>query len=240
MPKYLLYFLLIFSTVLGCNSQDDPPQITIACAANFFPTLRKISREFAQQQQIKVNNVMGASGNLYAQIKSGAPYDVFFSADCDYPQKLSHNSNAPVPYVTGKLVLWTNRELPIQRGVSLLVAPEVKTIAIANPHYAPYGKKSKEMLMFYKLWNKIHSKLVFGKNVGQAFQFTQTQNADIAIVPLSLAQNSGKYWQIPQRSYAPITQCYIVLRRSSVSEKFLAFFHNSHHTIKKDGYDIPE
>lgn len=238
MRRYFVYFVAILVT--GCNWADDSPQITVACAANFFPTLRKISRSFEQQQQIKIHNVMGASGNLYAQIKSGAPYDIFFSADCDYPQKLSSDNRTPVSYVIGKLVLWTNRNLPMQKGISLLTTSAIKTIAIANPSYAPYGKKSKEMLMFYKVWDKVQPKLVFGKNVGQAFQFTQTQNADIAIIPLALAKNSGKYWEIPHHSYTPITQCYIVLRDSTLSQKFLSFFHKSYHTIKKDGYDIPK
>ncbi|BBM87302.1 molybdate ABC transporter substrate-binding protein [Candidatus Uabimicrobium amorphum] len=235
-PFYLLVTLMV---ILGCNSQNTP-QITIACAANFFPTLRKISRDFAQHHQVKVNNVMGASGNLYAQIESGAPYDIFFSADCHYPQKINNNSNVPVAYVTGKLVLWTNMDLEVHQGISLLTTKKIQTIAIANPQYAPYGQKSKEMLMFYKVWDKIHSKLVFGKNVGQTFQFAQTGNADIAIVPLSLAKKSGQYWQIPPRSYTPITQCYIVLNNNALSKKFLSFFHKSHHTIKKDGYDIPK
>ncbi|WP_372371632.1 molybdate ABC transporter substrate-binding protein [Candidatus Uabimicrobium sp. HlEnr_7] len=214
----------------------------MACAANFFPTLQEVCQRFEMQEKIRVNAVMGASGNLYAQVLSGAPYNIFFSANCEYPQKI-HKDNTknyppPTTYVVGKLVMWTmKKELDLSKGMELLEDKEIKTIAIANPEYAPYGQRSKQALKFFKLWEKISHKLVFGKNASQTFQFAQTKNADIAFVPLSFAKKSGRYWQLPQESYTPINQCYVVLQQDILVDKFLLYFHNSGAILQKNGYD---
>src|ERR1019366_10268352 len=150
--------------------------------------------ETATGNQIKLS--FGASGNLYSQIQSGAPFDLFFSADEDYPTKLASAGLADASslrvYALGHLVLWVPGSSPFdpqKLQMELLTQPAVTRIAIANPQHAPYGRAAMSAIEHYGLKDKLSGKLVFGENVSQAAQFVQSGNAQAGLIAMSLAKS---------------------------------------------------
>ena len=169
--------------------------------------------------------LFGSSGNFYQQLQNGAPFDVFLSADVQYPQKLQ-DAGLTLPaslteYASGKLVLWIRNGSPLDLslGLSVLAASSVKKVAIANPQHAPYGRAAIAALRSAKIYDKVSSKFVMGENVSQAAVFTQSGNADAGIIPLSLAlspsmKSAGKYVEIPPSEYPAIRQAAVVMKNS--------------------------
>jgi len=166
----------------------------------------------------------GSSGNFYAQIKQGAPYDLFFSADASYPARLEEEGFSVKGrrrlYAIGQIVLWIpgKSSLDPQKGLEVVLKPEVKKLAIANPKHAPYGRAAEEALRCYGISDKVRDKLVFGENISQTAQFVQTGAADAGIIALSLAispkmAKDGTYWVIPEASHNKLEQSYAVLQR---------------------------
>ncbi len=173
---------------------------------------------------VDVDVSYGSSGNFYAQIKQGAPYDLFFSADASYPARLEEEGFSVKGrrrlYAIGQIVLWipVKSSLDLQKGLEVVLKPEVKKLAIANPKHAPYGRAAEEALRYYGILDKVRDKLVFGENISQAAQFAQTGAADAGIIALSLAispkmAKDGTYWVIPETSHSKLEQSYTVLQR---------------------------
>jgi molybdate transport system substrate-binding protein len=164
----------------------------------------------------------GSSGNFFAQIQNGATFDVFFSADVDYPRKLAANGLAVAStlwvYGTGRIVLWVPSGSPLnlgRMGMKALLDPSVQKIAIANPAHAPYGRAAESALENFKLYDRVRDKLVLGENISQTAQFVESGNAQVGILALSLAlaptlKDKGTYWEIPTDSYPPIEQAAII------------------------------
>jgi molybdate transport system substrate-binding protein len=177
----------------------------------------------------------GSSGNLFTQIENGAPFDVFFSADMDYPKKLIDSGFADGPslyrYAVGRLVLWVpaSSSLDLQhRGMNVLLDPSVKKIAIANPQHAPYGRAAVAALRHFELYEKVADRLVLGENVSQAAQFVESGNAQVGIVALSHAltpamQDKGRYWEIPADAYPALNQGVVVVSHSPNKKEAAAF-----------------
>ena len=250
------HLLLMMTVVVVCSCFQQPtssssPQITIAAAANLQDVIYQIKTLFEARYSVQVDIVLGASGNLFAQTKMGAPYDIFFSADEHYPQLLyqqKYTAISPKVYAIGALVLWWRKELHLEvpKTIELLMSTEVKKIAIANPHYAPYGKRTQESLIHYKLWQKIQPKLVIGKSISQAAQFAETGNAEVAIISLSLAmtqkmQQQGDFLVIATSSHTPLRQSFVVLQQNPISNKFVNFIAQVpiKKVFTKYGYTIP-
>jgi molybdate transport system substrate-binding protein len=171
-----------------------------------------------------IKAVYGSSGNFFEQISNDAPFDLFFSADIDYPRKLQEQKktlSAVRPYATGEIVLWSRKLDPALAKMNTLTLPSITKIAIANPAHAPYGKRAVESLTYYKLYDKVKDRLVMGENISQAAQFAQSGAADIGVIALSLAlspamqQDGGKYWLIPAASHQPLQQGYVLLLHAS-------------------------
>jgi molybdate transport system substrate-binding protein len=167
-------------------------ELLVATAANFSFALREIAPAFEREHGVKVTLTLGSTAQLAQQILHGAPYDVFFAADAASVEDL-RAKGAVLPdsveaYASGQIVLASMRGRPALSGFGDLTRNEVKRISIANPVHAPYGKAAQEALEKVGLWRDIQSKLVYGENVGQALQFLQTGNVDVAIIPLSLAR----------------------------------------------------
>ncbi len=202
-----LLLLLLYTTIFcsAVHAED----ITVAAASDLSYALKDLAGRFETKIGDKVTLSFGSSGNLYSQIQGGAPYDVFFSADMEYPQKLATaglvDRSSLRMYAVGQLVLWVPNSSsldPQKLTMDLLVQPAVQRVAIANPQHAPYGRAAMAALDHFGLRNKVAGKLVFGENVGQAAQFVQSGNAQAGLIPLSLAvsppmKDAGRYWELP-------------------------------------------
>jgi molybdate transport system substrate-binding protein len=227
----------IGAAVLALASVAMAQPLSIAAASDLQAVLPTIAASFERSTGVKTNVSFGSSGNFLAQIKNGAPFDVFLSADIDYPRELERAGLAEPgtlsPYATGSLVLWTRTGsgLDVQRGLEVLVSDAVRHIAIANPEHAPYGRAAVAALRRAGLYEKVRTKLVLGENVSQAAQFVQSGNAEAGLIPLSLARASatsavGRYVAIPSSLYPPIEQAAVVVRASrnkSAARAFLTF-----------------
>jgi molybdate transport system substrate-binding protein len=225
--------LLLFTTLLGspARSQD----ITVAAASDLNYVLKDLASRFEKKTGDKLTLSFGSSGNLYSQIQGGAPYDLFFSADITYPQKLASaglvESSSLRTYAIGHLVLWvpTGSSLDPQKlKMDLLVQSSVQRVAIANPAHAPYGRAAMSALGHFGLKDKVAGKLVFGENISQAAQFVQSGNAQAGLIALSLAvspamKDSGRYWELPADSYPELQQGVVLLSASKHKPAAKAF-----------------
>ncbi len=201
-----------------------PPTVVVAAASDFQFALDSILVNFKKANQgIQVKTVYGSSGKLTEQISNDAPFDLFFSADISYPKKLRETGFAisePSVYGVGSIVIWSNQLDPSQDKMNSLVHPSIHKISIADPSHAPYGQRADECMRFYKIYDQVKDKLVFGENISQAAQYITSGAADIGIIALSLAlspamqQTGGKYYVIPQESYSKLEQAFVLLKHS--------------------------
>ena len=227
--------VLILAVVGGCVSSAQP--ITVAAAADLNYALTELAHQFERNTGHKVTLSFGASGNLFSQISNGAPVDLYFSADEEYPKNLVvagiADASSLKTYAIGHLVLWVpNGSLdPNELQMDLLTQPAVKRIAIANPQHAPYGRAAMAAIEHYGLKDKVSGKLVFGENVSQAAQFVQSRNAQAGLIALSIAmspamQLAGKYWELPTNAYPEFRQAVVTIsssKQKKVAAEFLDF-----------------
>lgn len=208
-------------------------ELGVAVAANFYETLQKMAPLFERASGHTLVLSSGASGQLYAQIKQGAPFDVFLSADTDKPARLDAEALA-VPgsrfiYARGTLVLWSPKPGVVDAQGKVLQENGFSHIALASPDTAPYGTAARQVLVSLGLWDGLNQqkKLVLGENVTQTWQFAATGNVDMAFVALSQVKAgagiSGSYWLPPQTMYAPIDQGGVIIARSTKQAAAEAF-----------------
>jgi molybdate transport system substrate-binding protein len=216
----------ILAAVLLLGTMAAGDELKVAAAADLNYAFRDIAARFEKDTGHKVNLITGSSGNFYSQIQNGAPFDLFFSADIQYPQKLAEAGLAEkgslYRYAIGKIVLWVPNasKLDVKQGLATLQDPSVRKIAIANPAHAPYGRAAVAALKSEKLFDKVSGKFVLGENISQAAQFVQSGNADAGILALSLVvapvmKDAGRYFEIPAAEYPTIEQAAIVLASST-------------------------
>jgi molybdate transport system substrate-binding protein len=230
--------------------------LTVAAAANLGPALRELAANFEKRSRTHIALVYGSSGNLATQIENGAPYDVFLSADEDYPRRLEAKGatayGSLAVYATGKLVLWVTNASGIDVGrlqPQMLLLDSVHKIAIANPQHAPYGKAAVEFLRKAGVYDRVAGKLVLGEDAAQATEFVISGNADVGIIPLSLAlapamKERGKYREIAADLYTPIRQAGVILKHAknpSAAAKFLAYVRSAEAAavLSRYGFDPP-
>lgn len=216
-----------------CVHASGQEQLTIAAAADLQPVMTVIAVQFEQATRTHVRLTFGSSGSFFSQIENGAPYDLFFSADINYPKKLQGDGltvGSPTPYASGKIVLWTpsSSSFDLSKGLSTLAGDSVRKVAIANPTHAPYGRAAEAALKKVDLWDKVSPKLVIGENISQTAQFVQSGNADIGILALSLVlapgmKGQGRYFEIPQELYPPLQQASVILKSSAHKHQAEAF-----------------
>jgi molybdate transport system substrate-binding protein len=211
--------------------------LTIAAASDLQAVLPETIARFERGANAKVAVSFGSSGNFFAQIQNGAPYDVYMSADIDYPRRLVASGYADgstlYQYATGRIVLWTRREsgIDVTRGLRGLTDARVARIAIANPTYAPYGRAAEAALRHERVYDAVRAKLVLGENISQTAQLVDSGNAGVGIIALSLAlgpalRASGVYWEIPSSAHPPIDQAAVIIATSThraLAREFLAF-----------------
>ena len=236
-----MYFavIVIFVCSIGVLSvvAEGGEEIAIAAASDLNFAIKEIIAEFEKVTGKHVKLSLGSSGNFYAQIQNGAPFDLYFSADIGYPKKLEE-AGFTVPgslyrYAVGRIVLWTNHDShrDVSKGMEILRDPAIKKIAIANPKHAPYGRAAVAAMEHFKVYEQVKSKLVLGENVSQTAQFAQSGNADVALISLAQAlsdtlKSSGRYALVPTDSYPALDQAATVVRTSQnkqAAHRFLEF-----------------
>ncbi len=253
----LLYPLILGTTLLPpAQSQEkkDAPEIVVAAAADLSSILKEIAADYEKKTGVQVKLSFAASGALTQQIKNGAPFDVFFSADMDYPRQLvaSGDAESLYEYAEGKLVLWVPADSPLDvehKGIDVLLDPFVMKIAIANPEHAPYGRAAAAALKHYSLYDRVSDRLVLGENVSQAAQFAESGNAQVGFVALAHAlapsmQGKGKFWIVPADAYPALQQGVVTVSRSQHKKEAAAFVamiktKDAGDLLKKYGFTLP-
>jgi molybdate transport system substrate-binding protein len=243
-----MMMLLLVSTVQAAES------ITVAVAANVKYAFDDISAAFTKETGITVTSVVSSSGKLTAQIKHGAPYDVFLSADMSYPATLYKEGLAvvaPKVYANGALVLWTNKEVDLSKGLAVLSDTAVTKVAIANPKLAPYGRETIKALDYYQLNASVTPKLVYGESISQVNQYIDTKSVDVGFTAKSVVMSpelkgKGTWIDVPTESYEPIAQGMVILKygvqnHGEASRKFYGFIlsNQSRDILSQYGYKLP-
>jgi molybdate transport system substrate-binding protein len=207
----------------------------VAAAADLNFAFKEIVTDFEKKTGNTVKLSLGSSGNFFAQISNGAPFDMFFSADIGYPKKLEEAGLAEPGtlhmYAVGRIVVWVPKGSPIDvgsLGIKALQHPSVKKIAIANPKHAPYGRAAVAALEHYKVYDAVKDKFVLGENISQTAQFVQTGGAAIGIIALALAvapamKETGTYWEVPLEAYPKLEQGAVVLKAAKDPKTARAF-----------------
>lgn len=233
--RSLLFLLLALWG--GTTLRAVPPRsIAIAAAADLQFALPEVKAAFVTAHPgIEVAITYGSSGNFYAQLTQKAPFDLFLSADVDYPNKLVAaglaDGSTAFRYSRGRLVLWVRKDslIPVEQlGMQSLLHPAAQKIAIANPRHAPYGRAAEGALSKLGLLATVRPRLVFGENIAQTAQFVQSGAADIGILALSLAKapamaSSGRVWEVPIDAYPPLEQGGVILNQTRDRPAALAF-----------------
>ena len=221
------FFLLCAVLLCLINGTQAKQTITVAAAADLKFALDAFNSQFQKAHpDFSVRVIYGASGNLFAQAENGAPFDLFLSADANYPRQLIAHNKADEKsfflYGIGHLVLWAPKssKVDVKNGFEALLGPQIKKIAIANPKHAPYGRSAEAALKKAGVYEQIKSKLVRGENVAQATQFVQSGNADAGLIALSLALSptlkaQGTFWDVPAKLYPRLEQGGIILKEGA-------------------------
>jgi molybdate transport system substrate-binding protein len=205
--------------------------LTVAAASDLQSVLPAIVSQFEKTTGQSVRVTFGSSGNFFAQIQNGAPFDIFLSADIEYPKRLEAAGRAErgslYEYATGRIVLWTRKDsgIDVSRGFAVLTDPRVHRIAIANPQHAPYGRAAVAALRHENLYDRVASKFIRGENISQTAQFAESGSADVGIIALAHAlgpslKDAGTYFEVPDSWHRPIEQGAVVI--ASSKQKALA------------------
>jgi molybdate transport system substrate-binding protein len=235
-------------------SSNPAQTLRVAAASDLQFVLPDLSAQYEKQTGAKLAISYGSSGNFFAQIQNGAPFDLFFSADLGYPKKLIQAGFAEPDsmqiYATGRLVLWLPPDSPLDplAGLKILLDPRIQKIAIANPEHAPYGRAAVAALHNAGLYDQLKPKLVFGENISQAAQFVQSGSAQAGLLALSLAispaMKSGKSYELTGRRFPPIGQAAVALKSSpnkQAANAFLEFLKTpeARAIFERYGYSAP-
>jgi molybdate transport system substrate-binding protein len=200
------------------------PRVRVAAAADLRFALNEILRRFEAAHGIEVPVSYGSSGTFHAQLMNEAPFDMFLSADVEYPRQLSARGltlpDSEFTYGIGRLVAWVPADSGldvVRRGLAIVTDPSVAHVAIANPEHAPYGRAAIAAMRSAGVYDAVKPKLVYGENVEQALQYAQSGAADVGIVALSLAlapavRSQGRYVDVPLNAYPRIVQGGVILR----------------------------
>ncbi|MFJ2709920.1 MULTISPECIES: molybdate ABC transporter substrate-binding protein [unclassified Pseudomonas] len=216
-PTCLASLLAVFA--IGAAQADD---VQVAVAANFTAPIQAIAADFEKDTGHKLVAAYGATGQFYTQIKNGAPFEVFLSADDTTPEKLEKEGDtvkgSRFTYAIGTLALWSAKEGYVDAKGDVLKKNEYQHLSIANPKAAPYGLAATQVLEKLKLTEATKAKIVEGQNITQAYQFVSTGNAELGFVALSQIYKDGKVtsgsaWIVPASMHDPIKQDAVILNK---------------------------
>lgn len=207
-------------------------EIRVAVATNFMATMNDLVAQFGEQSGHDVLVSFGSTGNHYAQIKNGAPFEAFFSADAERPRLLEEEGVAVAgsrfTYAVGRLVLWSRQAGYVDADGRVLERGAFRFLSIANPELAPYGAAAREVLMARGVWARLQGRLVQGQDVGQAYSFVYTGNAELGFVAYSQLKQpgaliEGSFWLVPESLHAPIEQQAVLMRDVPAARAFVEF-----------------
>lgn len=271
LPGALVCLAMVFSVLAQANEKNQPSDnidapLTIAVASNFKPTLMALLRDYRRSTGIKDKIISASSGQLFAQIQHGAPFDIFLSADKQRPLALEQlgliEQHSRQSYAIGQLVLWVSPSYkhklsPLQQSLdklSLLKSlraenlPQHTVFAMANIKAAPYGLAAKQLLDNLQIWTFWQPMLVQAGNVSQVYQYTKSGNAHLALLSLAQIKLTGmtesEYLLIPENLYAPIEQQGVILRsarQKAAARRFINYLHSAkaQSLIQQSGYNLP-
>ncbi|MEG3010899.1 molybdate ABC transporter substrate-binding protein [Pseudomonas jessenii] len=216
-PVCLTSLLAVFA--IGAAQADE---VQVAVAANFTAPIQAIAADFEKDTGHKLVAAYGATGQFYTQIKNGAPFEVFLSADDTTPEKLEREGDtvkgSRFTYAVGTLALWSAKDGYVDSKGEVLKKNEYQHLSIANPKTAPYGLAATQVLEKLKLTEATKTKIVEGQNITQAYQFVSTGNAELGFVALSQIYKEGKVtsgsaWIVPASLHDPIKQDAVILSK---------------------------
>lgn len=248
MRKFIASLLMVLCPLAAADT------LTVAVAANVQYAFDDIQDAFKKATGHELKPVYNSSGKFAAQIMNGAPFDVFLSADMEYPEKLHKEGYAvaaPRVYAYGALVLWTMKEIDLGNWRDTLAGPAVAKIAVANPRTAPYGRETMKALAHFKLAETLNPKFVFGESISQTNQYIHSRAADAGFTARSVVvspemQGKGKWIDLPKESYQPVAQGIVVLQHGQRNKPKLAQqFHDfvlsapSRAILERYGYLLP-
>ena len=248
--KHMRCWLLSFVLLTACR-HAAPQKLTIAAAADLNFALDEISRGFRQQNPaIDLRTAYGSSGNFYSQIRNHAPFDLFLSADVDYPRKLAAEGlvvrDSLFVYALGRIVVWVPAHSPLDPA-GALHSSALRHVAIANPSHAPYGRAAEAALRSLGVYDTVSGKLVLGENVAQTLQFVESGAADVGIVALSLAiaptvRDRGRFWQVPLEDYPEMKQAGVIVNDSPAARAFRSWLlaPGGRAILQRFGFYLPE
>ncbi|SHL08385.1 molybdate ABC transporter substrate-binding protein [Rhodothermus profundi] len=251
--KLLLGLLLALG---GCRRAEHPADVQVAVASDLRYAFEALRARFeAVYPNIRLIPSYGASGQLFTQLQNGAPFDLYFSADADYPRRLIAEGLAVdssfFQYALGQLVVWVPEDSPLTLASwEELAGPQVHRLALANPRHAPYGRAAVAALKALGLYARVRDRLVFGENVAQAAQFVASGAADAGLIALSLArapemQERGRYRPLPPETYPPIEQGAVVLQRAAHRPEVWTFWRfvqrpEGRAVLRQYGFALPD
>jgi molybdate transport system substrate-binding protein len=253
MMKWIVAFLVCtFYNLQHTSGQSH--QLRVAVAANAQFVMKALQADFKKKTGINTEVIVGSSGNLSAQIRNGAPYDVFLSADMEFPAILFKQGlgiTKPLEYALGSLVVCSTWNLEIAKWRSLLMQPIIGKIAVADPSLAPYGKAAEQALRHYGLWNKINSKLVLGQSISQVNTYITTGAVTLGFTTEALlyeytGREKLKWTRVDKDVYEDIRQGFIVLAYArkgnyEAAMQFYKYLRSSpaKQILKQFGYQVP-
>jgi len=227
----LIILAAVIAAALPANARAG--EALVAVAANFAEVVEELETMFEEASGHSLTVTTGSTGKLYAQIRNGAPFDVFLAADQARPERLAAEGDAApgsrFTYAIGQIVLWSPDAGAVAAdGVETLEGADFDNLAIANPDLAPYGLAAKQTLQHYGLWDALADRIVMGQNIGQTFSMVATGNAPLGFVAKSYVlsprnDQPGSRWDVPTEAYEPIRQDAVMLKRAADNPAAQAF-----------------
>ena len=249
MLKTLKQTLSLLMFMVLCHQPASAGEIRVAVASNFTEAIKDIALLFEQQTGHQVKLAFGSTGKHYAQIMNGAPFEVFFAADVKRARLLDEGGisqpGSRFTYAIGKVVLWSPDPGLVDAKGDVLNHGDFRHVALANPKLAPYGRAAEQILQAQGAWKRLQRRMVRGENIGQAYQFINSGNAELGFVAFSQIRRpdgslQGSYWGPPQSLYKPIEQQAVLLKESPVARQFLDFVRGekARSIIRAYGYGV--
>jgi len=243
--------LAVILALCSCSAPPEaqPDEVRVAVATNFIEVMERLAERFEEISGHAVLVSAASSSSHYAQIRNGAPFDIFFSADRMRPELLEQEGAAIAgtrfTYAVGRLALWSPDPALVDDAGDVLASGEFRFLAIANPELAPYGAAARQVLERRGLWDGIQDRLVRGQDVGQTYAFVSSRNAELGFVALSQiqrpdAETKGSWWLVPDSEHDPIEQQAVLLVDTPAAREFLAFVRGeeARALIQRFGYGL--
>jgi molybdate transport system substrate-binding protein len=221
---FRLFVFALFAAALARPAMAE--SLTIAAAADLKFAMAEVVKNFrAQRPDDKIEVIYGSSGKFFTQIVNDAPFDMYFSADIEYPRELEKKgltAGATKPYAVGRIVLWSLKPELAKTALKDLPNAAIRKFAVANPQHAPYGRRAQEALQHQGVWVAMQPKLVMGENIAHTAQFIDSGAADAGIIALALVlspnmQGKGAWTLIPDAWHEPLEQGFAITKRAAAN-----------------------